>query len=59
MEQLTEHIIPRQGCAAVFQHKIRHEGCTVRSGVKYLLRTDTMYEAASSIRLPVHALGYV
>jgi prolyl 4-hydroxylase len=48
-EQVDELIVPRTGLAAIFQHKIRHEGCPVRSGVKYAMRTDVVYEAPSEI----------
>ena len=49
-EQLEQLVVPRPGLAAVFQHKIRHEGCTVRRGVKFALRTDVVYEAPTPIR---------
>jgi len=35
--------IPKTGTALVFQHLLLHEGCTVRSGVKYAMRSDVMY----------------
>lgn len=38
-----DHQIPQQGMAAIFQHKIRHEGCMVQRGTKYALRTDVIY----------------
>lgn len=34
---------PVRGMALLFQHRLLHEGCTVRSGVKYVLRSDVMY----------------
>lgn len=43
MEQIEKVIIPEPGLVAVFQHKIRHEGCEVLSGTKYALRTDVIY----------------
>ena len=36
-------IKPRTGLGLVFQHPIIHEGAEVRSGVKYVARTDLMY----------------
>lgn len=36
-------IIPKAGAALFFQHPIIHEGSEVKSGVKYVLRTDLMY----------------
>lgn len=39
----TVSISPRTGSALVFVHDRLHEGATVRSGLKYVLRTDVMY----------------
>jgi predicted 2-oxoglutarate/Fe(II)-dependent dioxygenase YbiX len=36
-------VSPRTGSALLFQHFTLHEGCVVRSGVKYVLRSDVMY----------------
>ncbi len=38
-----ERVQPRQGMALVFPHRLRHQGALVRSGVKYVLRTDVYY----------------
>jgi hypothetical protein len=35
---------PKTGMALVFVHSIWHEGAVVRSGQKYVLRTDVMYK---------------
>ncbi|MDF0675542.1 MAG: 2OG-Fe(II) oxygenase [Nitrospira sp.] len=35
---------PMTGAALVFLHSIWHEGAVVRSGEKYVLRTDVMYK---------------
>jgi len=48
-EQVEETIIPERGMAAIFQHKIRHEGCPVRRGIKYAMRSDVIYEAHEPI----------
>ena len=48
-EQLEQTITPRRGLAAIFQHKVRHEGCPVRGGTKYAMRTDVIYEAPGPI----------
>ena len=37
-------IKPKTGNALVFKHEITHEGCPVLEGVKYVLRTDIMYQ---------------
>lgn len=49
LEQLDEVLVPRSGMAAIFQHKVRHEGCVVRRGVKYAMRSDVVYEAEEAI----------
>ncbi|MBT2621454.1 MULTISPECIES: prolyl hydroxylase family protein [Chryseobacterium] len=36
-------IAPKKGMALVFYHPLRHEGKTLISGAKYVLRTDVMY----------------
>ena len=48
-EQLERTIAPRRGAAVIFQHKIRHEGCPVRRGVKYAMRSDVIYEAPEPV----------
>ncbi len=40
-------IVPRTGMALLFQHRVLHEGATVREGIKYVLRSDLMYRRAS------------
>lgn len=42
-EQVEETVIPRPGRVAIFQHKVRHEGCEVTLGIKYAMRTDVVY----------------
>lgn len=37
---------------AIFQHKIRHEGCALTRGTKYVLRTDVIYVAPGKIGTP-------
>ena len=32
-----------QGMALIFLHSLKHEGCVVTEGTKYVLRTDIMY----------------
>ena len=39
-----DEIIPVQGTALCFVHQILHKGQPVRSGRKYALRTDVMYQ---------------
>lgn len=43
MEQIKAVVQPKQGSVAIFQHKIRHEGCEVIRGTKYAFRTDVIY----------------
>ncbi|TMQ11763.1 MAG: hypothetical protein E6J90_18865 [Deltaproteobacteria bacterium] len=33
----------KAGMALLFQHRLLHEGCVIRSGVKCVLRSDMMY----------------
>jgi prolyl 4-hydroxylase len=48
-EQLDEVVVPEPGLVAIFQHKLRHEGCEVTRGIKYVMRTDVVYEAPEPI----------
>jgi hypothetical protein len=48
-EQLEEVVRPRPGMVVLFQHKLRHEGCEVRRGTKYAMRTDVIYEAGEPL----------
>jgi hypothetical protein len=34
---------PKAGMALLFQHRLLHEGCAVRSGTKLVVRSDVMY----------------
>jgi len=36
-------VAPKKGTALIFHHPLRHEGKTLISGLKYVLRTDIMY----------------
>ena len=36
-------VTPQRGEALLFHHPLRHEGKSITSGVKYVLRTDIMY----------------
>jgi len=51
MEQLEQVVTPRTGSVAVFQHKIRHEGCPMVWGSKYAIRSDVIYRAPYPIQL--------
>ena len=42
-EQLDQLVLPEAGRVAIFQHKVRHEGCAVQHGTKYAMRTDVIY----------------
>jgi hypothetical protein len=39
---------PEEGMALVFVHAVWHEGAVVKSGQKYVLRTDVMYKVLSN-----------
>jgi hypothetical protein len=49
VEHIENVVVPRTGMVAIFQHKLRHEGCAVRSGAKYAMRTDVIYEGDKPI----------
>jgi hypothetical protein len=36
-------VTPRKGMALLFPHRLMHQGAPVRSGTKYVLRSDIMY----------------
>ena len=42
-------IEPKQGTALIFQHDLEHEGKAVTQGIKYVLRTDIMYQLKISM----------
>ena len=44
-----EIIIPKTGTALIFEHRQRHEGTSLISGIKYVLRSDIMYKLKDSI----------
>jgi prolyl 4-hydroxylase len=48
-EQLERVVIPKPGLVALFQHKVRHEGCPVAYGTKYAMRSDVIYRASEPI----------
>jgi prolyl 4-hydroxylase len=48
-EQVEETVQPRRGRAAVWQHKLNHEGLEVLSGTKYALRSDVFYACEDGI----------
>jgi hypothetical protein len=43
LEQRDEVVTPKPGRVVIFQHKLRHEGCEVRRGTKYAMRSDVIY----------------
>jgi Rps23 Pro-64 3,4-dihydroxylase Tpa1-like proline 4-hydroxylase len=51
-EQIERTIAPRAGSVAIFQHKLRHEGCELRRGSKYAMRSDVFYKSPEPLRLP-------
>jgi predicted 2-oxoglutarate/Fe(II)-dependent dioxygenase YbiX len=40
----TVTITAKTGTALCFIHELKHEGCPVVSGIKYVLRSDVMYQ---------------
>jgi prolyl 4-hydroxylase len=49
MEQIDAMVVPKPGRAAIFQHKLRHEGCEVTSGTKYAMRSDVIYRSRGPV----------
>lgn len=43
-----ESVKPAQGMALVFPHRLRHQGSAVKTGLKYVLRTDVLYVAKTA-----------
>jgi predicted 2-oxoglutarate/Fe(II)-dependent dioxygenase YbiX len=41
------HVVPKQGMALIFIHALRHKGSEIKSGRKYVLRSDVMYRNQS------------
>ncbi|MBD2766936.1 2OG-Fe(II) oxygenase [Hymenobacter sp. BT664] len=39
----TLSVAPRRGTALGFRHELRHKGCPIIEGRKYVLRTDVLY----------------
>ncbi|MGI4870252.1 MAG: prolyl hydroxylase family protein [Janthinobacterium lividum] len=39
-------VAPQRGAALCFRHELRHKGCAVTAGRKYVLRTDVLYAGA-------------
>jgi len=37
-------ITPKTGTAFCFLHELKHEGCPVKNGTKYALRSDVIYQ---------------
>ena len=37
-------IRPKTGTALCFIHELKHEGCPVKNGIKYALRSDIIYK---------------
>lgn len=38
------NIKPNRGMALIFLHSLSHEGTTIKNGIKYVLRTDIMFQ---------------
>lgn len=43
-------ITPKVGRVLLFEHKIEHEGSTLKNNVKYCIRTDVMYNTKSEAK---------
>jgi hypothetical protein len=47
----TIEISPKQGLGLIFNHDVVHEGEQVTFGVKYILRTDIMFERVENLKV--------
>ena len=47
---MDKSIKPRRGMALLFRHELLHEGRAVKSGTKYVMRTDVMYGRVGETR---------
>lgn len=43
-------VFPRSGKALLFQHELWHAGMPVKNGIKYVLRTDVLFDSESEGR---------
>lgn len=43
--ELGRRVAPKRGSALLFQHRVSHSALGVTRGVKYVLRTDILYQA--------------
>jgi hypothetical protein len=43
--ELGQQVAPTRGMGLLFEHGLLHEGAPVRSGLKYVLRTDILYRS--------------
>lgn len=46
-EEVRVPVVPKTGMILVFEHDLYHEGSLVRSGLKYTIRTDVLYNFLS------------
>jgi len=44
---ITQSIIPEPGLVLLFQHNMLHEGSALKTGLKYIMRTDVMFQRTS------------
>ena len=42
--KIGQQVTPTTGMALAFRHENEHEGVLVKSGLKYVIRTDVMYK---------------
>jgi len=54
---ITHQVVPEAGMALVFLHPLYHEGDTLQTGVKYLARTEVMYERVGVTSVEEEAMG--
>jgi len=50
-QHILHRVVPVSGMALVFNHNILHEGEALKSGVKYLMRSDIMFRRQNSLEI--------
>ncbi|KAJ3217986.1 hypothetical protein HDU67_006886 [Dinochytrium kinnereticum] len=48
---VTAQVFPEPGLALVFNHGLLHEGGSLKSGQKYILRSEIMYERVHRLEM--------
>eukprot|EP01088_Endostelium_zonatum_P004867 TRINITY_DN16230_c0_g1_i1.p1 TRINITY_DN16230_c0_g1~~TRINITY_DN16230_c0_g1_i1.p1 ORF type:complete len:297 (+),score=67.66 TRINITY_DN16230_c0_g1_i1:72-962(+) len=50
-KNITNKLQPKAGMCLIFNHSLLHEGARLVSGVKYILRSDVMYQREGELKI--------